>query len=55
MDSTPLVVYGPANHAYDFGDPHPFTPRRFGPGIDLLRELGATEFLRRSPPPTRIC
>jgi len=49
MDSTPLVVYGPANHAYDFGDPHPFTPRRFGPGIDLLRELGATEFLAPTP------
>lgn len=40
----PLVVYGPASHAYDFGPGHPFTPRRFGPGIDLLRELGADEF-----------
>lgn len=43
-DPTPLVVYGPANHAYDFGPGHPFTPRRFGPGIDLLRELGAADF-----------
>jgi acetoin utilization protein AcuC len=49
MDPTPPVVYGPANHAYDFGDPHPFTPRRFGPGIDLLRELGATAFLDPAP------
>lgn len=45
MDRSPLVVYGPASHAYDFGDPHPFTPRRFGPGIDLLRELGAAAFI----------
>ncbi len=43
-DSEPLVVYGPASHAYDFGPGHPFTPRRFGPGIDLLRELGASFF-----------
>lgn len=40
-DPDPLVVYGPANHAYDFGPGHPFTPRRFGPGMDMLRELGA--------------
>lgn len=40
---TPLVIYGPASLAYDFGPGHPFTPRRFGPGIDLLRALGATD------------
>jgi acetoin utilization protein AcuC len=45
----PLVVYGEANHAYDFGDAHPFTPRRFGPGIDLLRALGATRFAEPVP------
>jgi acetoin utilization deacetylase AcuC-like enzyme len=45
----PLVVYGEANHAYDFGDAHPFTPRRFGPGIDLLRALGATRFAAPVP------
>ena len=45
----PLVVYGEHNHRYDFGDPHPFTPRRFGPGMDLLRELGATDFLAPEP------
>lgn len=43
-DPAPLVVYGPASHAYDFGPAHPFTPRRFGPGIGLLRELGAASF-----------
>ncbi len=41
----PLVVYGRASHEYDFGPHHPFTPRRFGPGIDLLRELGASRFV----------
>ena len=45
----PLVVYGEANHAYDFGDAHPFTPRRFGPGIDLLRSLGATNITPPTP------
>jgi acetoin utilization protein AcuC len=49
MDPMPLVVYGPANHRYDFGDPHPFTPRRFGPGIDLLRALGATDVVEPVP------
>lgn len=42
-------MYGPRSHHYDFGADHPLTPRRFGPGIDLLRELGAGRFL---PPPT---
>lgn len=41
-------MYGPASHHYDFGADHPLTPRRFGPGIDLLSELGAERFL---PPP----
>jgi acetoin utilization protein AcuC len=45
----PLVVYGPANHAYDLGDTHPFTPRRFGPGISLLRALGATRIADPTP------
>ena len=44
-DEQPLVVYGRGSHEYDFGPQHPFTPRRFGPGIDLLRELGATRFV----------
>lgn len=48
-DPEPLVVYGPGNLEYDFGPGHPFTPRRFGPGIDLLRELGARDFLPPEP------
>ena len=44
----PLVVYGDASLAYDFGPGHPLTPKRFGPGIDLLRSVGADRFL--SPP-----
>jgi len=44
----PLVVFGATSLRYDFGTGHPLTPRRFGPGIDLLRALGAVHFL---PPP----
>ncbi len=44
----PLVVYGASSLHYDFGAHHPMTPRRFGPGIDLLRALGAERFL--APP-----
>ncbi len=40
----PLVIYGAASRDYDFGLNHPFTPRRFGPGIDLLEAVGATSF-----------
>ncbi len=40
----PLLIYGSASHEYDFGPDHPFTPRRFRPAIDLLRELGAHAF-----------
>jgi acetoin utilization protein AcuC len=39
------VVYGDASLEYDFGPDHPLTPRRFPPSIDLLRTLGATNFL----------
>ena len=49
VHTQPLVVYGPRSNHYDFGHDHPLTPRRFGPGIDLLRELGADRFLA---PPT---
>ncbi len=38
------MVYGDQSRRYDFGPAHPLTPRRFGPGIDLLRELGADRF-----------
>jgi acetoin utilization protein AcuC len=40
----PLVVYSDAVREYDFGSEHPLTPRRFGPGIDLVRAVGATRF-----------
>jgi acetoin utilization protein AcuC len=36
-----LLVFGPRSLSYDFGPAHPLTPRRFGPGIDLLRTVGA--------------
>lgn len=47
----PLVVYGEWSDRYDFGPDHPLTPRRFGPGIDLLRSFGATVFV--APEPSR--
>ncbi len=45
----PLLVFGPASSTYDFGPSHPLTPRRFGPGIDLLRALGAEPGLAPEP------
>jgi acetoin utilization protein AcuC len=44
-----LLVYGPRSTEYDFGPNHPLTPRRFGPGIDLLRSLGAEPALAPEP------
>ena len=44
-----LLVYGPRSTTYDFGPGHPLTPRRFGPGIDLLRTLGAEPGLAPEP------
>ncbi|MBA2253666.1 MAG: acetoin utilization protein AcuC [Chloroflexi bacterium] len=41
----PLVVHGDGILGYDFGPAHPLTPRRFGPGISLMRETGASHFL----------
>jgi len=32
-------VFGPWSGRYDFGPGHPLTPRRFGPGIDLIRTM----------------
>ncbi len=43
--SEPLVVYGDISLTYDFGPEHPLTPRRFGPSIDLMRTVGATNFI----------
>jgi acetoin utilization protein AcuC len=45
----PLLVFGPRSPAYDFGPSHPLSPRRFGPGIDLLRHLGAEPGLAPEP------
>lgn len=45
----PLLVYGPRSATYDFGPGHPLTPRRFEPGIALLRALGAEPGLAPEP------
>jgi acetoin utilization protein AcuC len=46
---SPLLVYGPRSTTYDFGPSHPLTPRRFGPGIELLEALGAVAGLAPVP------
>ncbi|HEU4671579.1 MAG TPA: acetoin utilization protein AcuC [Candidatus Limnocylindrales bacterium] len=50
-DPEPLLVFGPRSPTYDFGPAHPLTPRRFGPGIDLLRAVGARPGLAPEPAP----
>jgi acetoin utilization protein AcuC len=45
----PLLVFGPRSLEYDFGPRHPLSPRRFGPGIDLLRAVGAEPGLAPEP------
>lgn len=47
----PLLVFGSRSTTYDFGPGHPLTPRRFGPGIDLLRAVGAEPGLAPEPAP----
>jgi acetoin utilization protein AcuC len=49
VPGSPLLVFGPRSLDYDFGPSHPLTPRRFGPGIDLLAELGAVPALEPEP------
>jgi acetoin utilization protein AcuC len=49
MGTGPLLVFGPRSATYDFGPSHPLTPRRFGPGIDLLRAMGAEPGLAPEP------
>ncbi len=49
MADLPLVVFGPRSLEYDFGPSHPLSPRRFGPGIDLLRAVGAEPGLAPEP------
>ncbi len=45
----PLLVFGPRSLTYDFGPGHPLSPRRFGPGIELLRAVGAEPGLAPEP------
>jgi acetoin utilization protein AcuC len=45
----PVVVFGPWSPKYDFGPSHPLSPRRFGPGIELLRAVGAEPGLGPEP------
>jgi acetoin utilization protein AcuC len=49
VPDSPLLVFGPRSLDYDFGPSHPLTPRRFGPGIDLLGQLGAVPGLSPEP------
>jgi acetoin utilization protein AcuC len=51
MADLPLLVFGPRSLDYDFGPAHPLTPRRFGPGIELLRAVGAEPGLAPEPAP----
>lgn len=37
----PILIWGDALRDYDFGPGHPLTPKRFGPGVDLVRAVGA--------------
>ncbi|MEW5991138.1 MAG: GNAT family N-acetyltransferase [Chloroflexota bacterium] len=37
----PILVFGPWSERYDLGSGHPLTPRRFGPGIHLVRAVTA--------------
>ncbi|MFO7531329.1 MAG: acetoin utilization protein AcuC [Candidatus Limnocylindrales bacterium] len=39
--SGPELIWSEALRDYDFGPGHPLTPKRFGPGVDLLRAMGA--------------
>ena len=41
----PILVWGEALRDYDFGPGHPLTPKRFGPGVDLLQAVGADRLM----------
>lgn len=47
----PLLVYGPWSLRYDFGPAHPLTPRRFGPGIELLTAMSPVPPTLLAPEP----
>lgn len=44
-------MFGPWSTRYDLGPAHPLTPRRFGPGIDLLRAVSGEEPSLLAPEP----
>ncbi len=50
-DPAPLLVFGPWSERYDLGPAHPLTPRRFGPGIDLLRSVAREDPSLLAPNP----
>jgi acetoin utilization protein AcuC len=43
--SGPVLVWSEELNHYDFGPGHPLTPRRFGPGLDLVRAMGVERVL----------
>ena len=49
MVNGPLLIFGPRSLTYDFGPHHPLSPRRFGPGIELLRAVGGEPGLAPEP------
>ena len=50
-DDRPILVFGPGSTLYDFGPSHPLTPRRFGPGIDLLTAVSGASPRTLAPEP----
>lgn len=51
MSKRPLLAFGPWSERYDLGSSHPLTPRRFGPGIELVRAIGGEEPAFIAPEP----
>jgi len=45
LEAQPLLVWSEALRDYDFGPGHPLTPKRFGPGVDLVRAMGVERVL----------
>lgn len=43
--AAPILVWSEELNHYDFGPGHPLTPKRFGPGLDLVRAMGAERVL----------
>jgi acetoin utilization protein AcuC len=41
----PILVWSEELNHYDFGPGHPLTPKRFGPGLDLVRAMGVERVL----------